>query len=307
MAMQEVVTGGLLGSIPSTEDDEILYHYCSTSTFQQIVSNGSIRLSALTLSNDSLEGKLVSAVIERLAVSDGMDPKSIDALLDSVEALEELFDGLGLCLSEDGDLLSQWRGYADDANGFSIGFSKKYLNWLGSSFIFQDKAGFQSFKVLYADHEHDRELRPSFEEMKLHVNAGGLKPSVNKLTSILLGSKSGEDPVVQKAAALKLKKTVLSLYSKLFLLKSAAFKEEREVRLLGYLFHDHGSEKIGYRATRNAIVSYREFALIEKERMPITHVILGPKQRTPVRDVEHFLKISGFGNVKVGRSKASYR
>ena len=44
--------------------------------------------------------------------------------------LSALVDGLGFCLSKKGDLLSQWRGYADDAFGVSIGFEKDYLKKL---------------------------------------------------------------------------------------------------------------------------------------------------------------------------------
>lgn len=306
MSMQEVATGGLLGPIPSAEDDEILYHYCSTSTFQQIVSNGTIRLSALTLSNDSLEGKLVSAVIKRLAVTDDIEAKTIDSLLAEVDSLEELFDGLGLCLSKVGDLLSQWRGYADDANGFSIGFSKEYLDWLGTSQFVQQKAGFQMLKVLYEDHEHEIKLLPSYEKIKQGVNAGALN-QVNKLAALFHGLQTAE--VIAEAEFVKneLKKTILSLSWDWFSLKSSAFREEQEVRLISYLIHDYDTEKIGYRATRNSIISYREFELAEKKRMPIKRVVLGPKQRTPVRDIEHFLRISGFENVTVERSKASYR
>lgn len=184
--------------------------------------------------------------------------------------------------------------------------STKYLDWLSSSLSAQDKTGFRRFKVLYEDEEHERELRPSFEEMKKSVNAGGLN-QLNKLASILLGPKSEQDIAAEKAAEDLLRITILSLFGKWFLLKSHAFREEREVRLLSYLIHGHDSEEIGYRATRNSIISYREFALNEKDRMPISHVILGPRQRTPVRDVEHFLRISGFGNAKVERSTASYR
>src|SRR3990167_927741 len=306
MSTHEVATGGLLGPIPLAEVDEVLYHYCSTSTFQQIISNGTIWLSALTLSNDSLEGKLVSAVIKRLAESDKIDAQKISSLLTRVDFLEELFEGLGLCLSKEGDLLSQWRGYADDANGFSIGFSAKYLDWLGSFNFFQHRAGFQRFNVLYEEDEHERKLRPPFEEMKASLSAAGLN-QLNKLAELLRGPKSDEDIAKEKAAEDRLSQLILSLVDKWFLLKTNAFREEREVGLLSYLVHVHDREDVKYRATRNSIIAYREFSLLEKERMPISRVILGPKQKTPLREVEHFLRISGFENVKVERSKATYR
>jgi hypothetical protein len=288
-------------------DKEILYHYCSASTFQQIVSNGTIRLSALTLSNDSLEGKLVSAVIKKLAAADGLEQWKIDQLMKRVDLLEELFDGLGLCLSEDGDLLSQWRGYADDAYGFSIGFSRSYLEWLGKPQSDGGDFGFGINKVLYSDEDHERELRPSYEEMMKQVSAGALQ--MNRLAALLIGKpKTEEEAAAEKKAFVQLSHVILTLFTKWFLLKSNAFREEQEVRLISYLFHRvEGARSVGYRATRNSIVPYREFALTEKERKPIARVVLGPRQVTPVRDVQHFLKVSGFGDVEVVRSTASYR
>lgn len=46
---------------------DVLYHYCSTDTFHAIVSKSCVRLSALSLSNDTLEGKMVSEVTCRLS------------------------------------------------------------------------------------------------------------------------------------------------------------------------------------------------------------------------------------------------
>ncbi|MCX5827610.1 MAG: DUF2971 domain-containing protein, partial [Deltaproteobacteria bacterium] len=105
----------------------VLYHYCSTSVFVSIIENRSIWLSSLNLSNDSLEGKLVAEIVARISTSDGLDQASSEELQKGVNFIEQIVDGLGFCLSEEGDLLSQWRGYAEDATGFSIGFSKKYL------------------------------------------------------------------------------------------------------------------------------------------------------------------------------------
>ncbi len=45
----------------------ILYHYCSTDTFFNIVKNRSLWLSSLAQSNDYMEGKLVAQAITRLA------------------------------------------------------------------------------------------------------------------------------------------------------------------------------------------------------------------------------------------------
>lgn len=99
-----------------------LYHYCSNEVFFSIVDRREIWLSSLNLSNDSMEGKLLSSVILQLASDDGLQADHLRLLREQVEYLEGYFDGLGFCLSERGDLLSQWRGYAADGAGVSIGF-----------------------------------------------------------------------------------------------------------------------------------------------------------------------------------------
>jgi hypothetical protein len=89
---------------------DILYHYCNTDSFISIIRSQSIRLSSLSLSNDSMEGQLVTKTIMRLAERDGIVGKEKIELEESLRFNERYFDGLGFCLSAYGDLLSQWRG-----------------------------------------------------------------------------------------------------------------------------------------------------------------------------------------------------
>jgi hypothetical protein len=108
----------------------ILYHYCTATTFHSIVASKSIWLSSLSQFNDSMEGKLASEAVERLATSDKLDSETTKRIQDAVSRVENSVDGLGFCMSEEGDLLSQWRGYADDGAGVAIGFSMEYLDWM---------------------------------------------------------------------------------------------------------------------------------------------------------------------------------
>jgi hypothetical protein len=57
-----------------------------------------------------MEGKLVAEILARIAKADGLDQAPTQRLQKLVSGLEQVIDGLGFCLSEDGDLLSQWRG-----------------------------------------------------------------------------------------------------------------------------------------------------------------------------------------------------
>ena len=137
---------------------DTLYHYCPTESFLGIISNRSIRLSSLSLSNDTMEGRLVSRIFERFLEQSDISSDEKEYVRDTIEFVEDMFDGLGFCLSEKPDTLSQWRGYADDGRGFSIGFSTSYLNALSKDGA-ADKSRFRLDRVLYKQSEHEAVLR----------------------------------------------------------------------------------------------------------------------------------------------------
>lgn len=286
---------------------DILYHYCSTASFHAIVQSRSLRLSSLSLSNDTMEGKLVSRTIVRLARKDSLDQNFVHRLQGIVENLEGMVDGLGFCLSEDGDLLSQWRGYAADASGVAIGFSTSYLNWLSeestehpieSNIILQ--------KVKYEEADHESYVEPTYRKVKLLIDEGAFKmPSVRGLLETRTKDEIEQENVAISKTYSKLTSESMNLLLELFLLKANAFREEREWRLLAYLVT--GAEHCSHRALHDRIVPYRKVELKELERQPIVEVILGPKHSTPIKVVEDFLKQGHFGAVKVRSSKASYR
>ena len=145
---------------------DTLYHYCSNSKFTSIVKSKAIWLSSLSLTNDSMEGKLVTELLVDIAKNDGLDSKHIDRIKNSVDNLNKILDGLGFCLSEERDLLSQWRGYADDAYGVSIGFSKEYLEDLSDGSKDKDVSGFTLHKVEYETKNQKGLIEPTYLEIK---------------------------------------------------------------------------------------------------------------------------------------------
>lgn len=136
----------------------ILYHYSSTAAFHSIIKKKEIWLSSLKLSNDTMEGKLVTETMQRFAKTDNPNNYFIDCLQYLMTYLEKNFDGLGLCFSTDGDLLSQWRGYSDDGAGVAIGFSKKYLESIRDKLRQEKKQVFLD-KVKYSTKEHEDQIR----------------------------------------------------------------------------------------------------------------------------------------------------
>ena len=282
----------------------ILYHYCSNNSFHSIIENRRVCLSSLSLSSDSMEGKLVAKIIARIAKADGLDQAATHRFQDSVSGLERIVDGLGFCLSEKGDLLSQWRGYADDATGFSIGFSKDYLEKFAEASRGPEKTGFSLQRVEYDPDAQESLIKPTYIEIKKLIQEGAFKfPGKRSLLDIRSDDEVEIDAIKIKKAFWKLSMTAFMLFDKLFLLKINAFCEEREWRLISY-FGKKGVDMCSFRALNDRIVPFREFDLGSDS---VVEVILGPKNTTPNYVIESLLKQSGFPNVKISRSKATYR
>ncbi|NOU36202.1 MAG: DUF2971 domain-containing protein [Kiritimatiellaceae bacterium] len=290
-------------------NSDILYHYCSNEAFHSIVSNHSIRLSSLLLSNDSMEGRLVSGLITELAKENGLDQAKAQRLQENIIQFESMFDGLGFCFSEKGDLLSQWRGYADDASGVSIGFSKKYLTRLPAAYKDKRKDGFFLDQVTYDRETQKKLITPIFKEMIERINRGAFNIPNH---GTIIFPRSAEDIAQEEGqialalADLHLKS--LDLFGVIFSFKTSAFSEESEWRLLSHLFHIGKIDtECEFRVVRKKIVPYREFPLQKLELNAIHDVFLGPKNTTPENVVRGLLESNGFSDVTVKRSSASYK
>ena len=147
-----------------------LYHYCSLSTFFRIVKNKSIWLSDISKSNDSLELKWIKDQCSYYILKVWVDyVKSVKEHGELEKVDFEEFDKIkkqiddcynidtekcwAFCLSEKKDDLGQWRGYADDGFGISIGFKSSYfeniLDQYESDTAFSSKVFFGD--VLYTE------------------------------------------------------------------------------------------------------------------------------------------------------------
>lgn len=241
----------------------ILYHYCNAASFASIVQSRSIWLSSLTLSNDTMEGRLVNRAVMELARKDGLDEYLLQRLEESLCILEQTFDGLGFCLSEHGDLLSQWRGYADNASGLSIGFSQTYLERLALISSEKKVPLFTLQKVEYESDAHKGHVAPTYEELRKLIDAGAFRaPVVRSLLDLRTDEEIKAEQKLIEKANMELAIKLLGLFRKLFLLKTSGFREEREWRLVSILIKDIADD-CDYRAASGRIIPYRKLDLID--------------------------------------------
>lgn len=262
----------------------------------------------MSLSNDSLEGKLVSRALERLAISNGFSEEERHTIGKDIATFEHAIDGMALCLSEQGDLLSQWRGYAGDATGLSIGFSKERLDDLVSRHreaTTKDDPEEDDFfvslhRVRYSSEEHEEEVRPIFEQARYFAHK-------DKNSNLTRQQPELPEDIRKRGVGLPRSFSValLFLFYKMFILKSSDFQAEHEWRLLSYSVRGI-SDKARFYPSSSKLVPYRSVDLPQIDGL-INSVILGPKHETPMHLVQQFLMQCGFGAVEVRKSLISYR
>lgn len=287
----------------------ILYHYCSVDSFFSIISSRKIRLSSLLLANDSQEGLLVRRRLMEIADGYGLGVAEQQALAQELEAFESENHGYGFCLSAAKDRLSQWRGYANDGQGFAIGFDSDSLHEVAEGASLQS-GQLQVFmrELVYGAEAQRRSLEPAFEQMAGAIAQGGLDRDSSRYVGSVFGEKDTPQAYWRIASAAReaLGRTVDGLYLHLYGMKSDAFVEEEEVRLLS-LISSSGYGLTRYRPTHNKLIPYVEIDIAGDLAGLIREVWLGPKNQTPRGLVYQFLESEGYPGTPIHISSASYR
>jgi hypothetical protein len=197
------------------------------------------------------------------------------------------------CYSLDGDVLSQWRAYADDGRGYAIGFKAKDLVRLST----------RALRVLY-----DKEQQ--IHEVKSVIRA------IHEVEQTET-TKFGPDFITHCGV----------LAFDLAAFKNPAFIEEKEIRLAHLLTFkrsgnsfrlvDQGGEAFGkkfkgvpvqYRMRDATPVAYIDLDFTNKGKVsPIKEIIKGPKNDSLETGISVFLETLGIPSVEVKSSRASYR
>lgn len=288
----------------------VLYHYCSNDAFLGILESKSVWASEFTLSNDALEGKWIRVVVAECLKRRNIDTLTSAPLMSALGDLIELLGAAGFCLSSEGDQLSQWRAYADDGRGVSVGFDDS---------IFGNDGPLPS--LVQVEYDLEKQVRIVDETIDRLVSL--LKRGAGRIPTLLGGP--GINQNEKNELDKEFRVTVFSLFPYLYNFKNAAFSEEKEWRALvnivsrsggslsAMIAHEEDEEsgpgwllhKMQFRAKGDRIIPYRPMALGKK--LSIRSLYLGPKNITPIQIYLGALHAHGFGGVDVKQSRASYR
>lgn len=269
--------------------DEI-HHYCSPFVFLSLIKNKELWLTSLTQSNDHLEGTWL--LRHWLECFDHRVPKERLRKKGAQLAVEGVIRQnviLGMCFSEDRDLLSQWRGYAQDGAGFSVTFSREKLLKMANNLDYSSPLTLS--KISYGNQD-----RPEIND--------AAQTLYDAFTSDADLYDEGQDGVGGMSLRFTPEKRLMQkdAVRKLFTVKNGAFKEEREWR---FLLFDSINEipNVEFKENRHVISPFVRLNLLEDALLGVT---LGPTNRTPISMVEAALKTYGIEGW-VRRSNASYR
>ena len=294
----------LIARLFEPAESDVLYHYCSAEAFLSIAESGRMRFSDINMLNDTAEFRWGYSVLEEAAgeclkiANTNPAFKNLDRdFLDRVDALigpmQNSMHPFVACFSTEGDLLSQWRAYADGGRGVAIGFRASALKAMPVS-------------LLAVEYERAKQV----EEMKTALGACFME---NEDDGRKFGSKFYESCIM------------VGSYMTAF--KNPTFKEEREVRCLHLVnvemskhlvrFVDRGGvangkevdgEAVRFRSQSGAIIAYVDIPFRTKcELSPIKEVLMGPTNPNGYGNILYFLGQLGYEDVTVRWSESTYR
>lgn len=278
------------------KDGELIYHYCGADAFAQIVRTQTMWHTAFTALNDATERKWGYEQFEDAAnkLRESFGAEFIDNIIEIVRLTRDHSIAMIASYSLDGDVLSQWRAYADDGRGYAIGFSSREL-------ILPAK----SLRVLYDRAAQRRELTGNIKHVFQTEKNFGFRYDEKFFQHWL---RFGLDLCAYKHHAFAEEQEVRTVH----ITGLALNENERRIIPLGAV-DSHGVRRaepalINYRARNGVQIPYVSLDITDGgKNSPIKEIVLGPRNPDTEENVGTFLTTVGRGGVKIRRSDAPYR
>lgn len=284
-----------------------VYHYCSAETFLSVIKNKKLWLGDIRYMNDYMEMKWFMDAFNELLDSEVSD----DAQREFLKNVKDNQTGTKpyiCCLSESGDILSQWRAYAQDGHGIAIGFDPNKLGVVIDSPVGVNKLIKHS---LYLNPIHYWDKQTVQKEILKVIKDS---PEVIEFFSIPDNDFSKLPIHLQN----KIVRTCFTLIHLSLHVKNPAFAEEKEARLVYCHVPDlHITteeenknykdllESKKFRISSGNLTTHYELPIPEEA---ITEIIIGPKCNFNSDDIRDFMVENNIKkSVYIKKSTASYR
>lgn len=280
---------------------KVIYHYTDSAGLLGILDSGKIRLTHIFGLNDPSEvlhgvmqaGEILTERAQHAHPAAKLFARKFTATLDRhFQSVAHFFVA---CFSHDGDELGQWRAYADNGNGFALGFDAGTLE---RAYVARNE---MVLNATYAITYDDKLLSEICETFATEV-----------MTLIALPyGRSLSNPVINDY----MKRLSIALGNSVFraalYFKHEAYKAEREYRFLQVRAIDHPLNDLKYRARRHSLVRFTEFDWKEAHPDTLCEIVIGPAapEESARSFIESCLASAGLerARVAVRHSKIPYR
>lgn len=261
--------------------NNLIYHYTNADSFIKIIESKQIWATDLKSTNDPRETNLATDLIHSL-VRDKF-PNDADTILPRENSVY-----FSCSFSKSRDLLSQWRGYAEQGKGFAIGVDREKLENINKNFPKNDMP-FKIFDVFYCKKEYS-----AYWEKEID----------NYIKNDLSFNKNNIDKIWQHYI-----QHDLTLFKAM--LKDPFFTEEKEVRCCYRItppteystyIKSKYSEIVKFRSCESRITPYIPLSLRNESTQAISEIILGPQNSSDIGHIKKFLWAHGLSDIKLSKS-----
>ncbi len=275
-----------------------LFHYTSFDGLNGIVRGKTLWATNIEYLNDRTEFRHGEEILRKAAAARKIKTRGrLREFYNELEKCPSFFaaeDVFVISMSENGDLLSQWRGYTPIGGGFNVGFDPVGLR----------SATWEPHKPHLIQCRYDDDEKRGFAESFLNEQ----RP--NGLAEMLLSRKpknKSEKDIVFEAAIVFFKLCVSCAIAKM---KDKSFAEEKEWRLLITCTQ---AEQIRFRMGKSLLTPYIELKWGNNAEVmslqPIRSVTIGPCPDPDLskQSIDRFLTSSGNGTVSAENSQIPFR
>jgi len=281
-----------------SQDYDVIHHYTDLDGLVGILGSKGFWLSDARFMNDSEElinCRMIAAEVMRDLLPGVKEAAYREVVAEAKRNLErnagEKVYLSSFCL--DGDLLEQWRAYALNGKGVSIGFD---LTGGARDRFFQKLPALALHKVIYDDARKRKIIEIIIETRRRSFNADGAR-DVGEHADALTG--------------------MVNYFSCFF--KNQAFATEREVRLVAAGDASKRFKNLHFRVGKGTVIPYvRSDELLDREasgedekspNLPLSRVVVGPaaNQDLILTGLREFFQANGYDPGMVVKSRVPYR
>lgn len=282
----------LISQMLSIDIPETLFHYTSSAGLIGILSSQKIWTTKILYLNDNSELNLAFEYIrheidqQRKRIGKTRTDEELDKMIQALDSVKRINISV-TSFTEIGDQLSQWRGYCEIGNGYSIGFN-------GSNLRRQvhKQAGYNLVPCIYEEKEHKRLVK---ELVDNYLSKEMLESVKNKL-------EFGKDTMLPFHFGFI--NAVLFLGP---LIKAEGFKEEKEWRLITPILDIRDAK---FRQGKYSLIPFWEFDLDLLNTLDSIVIGPTPEPKLSSEAVKGLLmkeNIELYQKVKVPESKIPFR